>query len=187
MQYFIIVNKLHLIYQFIIYFSVMYRIILVALLICSLHSQTVEVVDEPQTPPPLPSEPVANGYLLNPNRQMISSQLIEDVFSRQDLDCKFKIKFVECYLGKFKTMVFLSSMRKQKPEMSFDLEKAKNGQKEAERLHSSLVEVQQEIQELEELDEKIQAVENDSIEPEGRDRIRVLVRKYLLDILPEEL
>ena len=34
----------------------MYRIILAALLICSLHSQTVEVVDEPQTPPPLPSE-----------------------------------------------------------------------------------------------------------------------------------
>ena len=46
----------------------MYRIILVTLLLWNLHSQTVEVVDEPSIPSPLPSEADQLRNLLSEDR-----------------------------------------------------------------------------------------------------------------------
>ena len=41
---------------------------------------------------------------------MMSMKLIQDVFSHPEHSCEYKIRYMDCYLGKLETFIYRSSM-----------------------------------------------------------------------------
>lgn len=113
------------------------KIILLSLLV-ALSSCQATVIEE--RPSPFLPNATLHKMILDPNRVELAKGLIDQIFSDGNLECQEKINFINCYMAKFRALIF--SVNRSKKNVKGEGKKRDDN---AEQMLERLEEVKAEI------------------------------------------